>query len=292
VAVLWALAAAFGFGVADFLARESSRREGSLKTLFYVQFVGSPLAILLVASHSGTNWADIFSITGLLAFLISLEISVGNVLLYRALVKGPLLIVAPITSSFAVVTATLALLSGERPMTIQIVGMAVTIGGVILTTVVSSGSDLRGQDEYSASVKNWTSTGVASAIGAALLFGFGIWALGRVAPVLGSHSTVFVMRVAALAFFTMVLIAMKRPVQLQSNSSFRWILPLGALDTLALWFLNQGLLTGFTSVVSVITSLYSTVTIVLGYVLIGERITKLQQIGIVSTLTGVVLVSV
>jgi drug/metabolite transporter (DMT)-like permease len=64
------------------------------------------------------------------------------------------------------------------------------------------------------------------------------------------------------------------------------------LDTIATWFINLGLQTGLASVVSVITSLYSVVTIVLGYYLLRERITRTQQIGIGFTLAGLVLASV
>jgi drug/metabolite transporter (DMT)-like permease len=71
----------------------------------------------------------------------------------------------------------------------------------------------------------------------------------------------------------------------------RWIIPVALLDTLATWSISIGLQSGLASVVSVITSLYSVVTILLGYVLLGERITRSQQIGVGFTLAGVALAS-
>lgn len=48
---------------------------------------------------------------------------------------------------------------------------------------------------------------------------------------------------------------------------------------------------GLTSVASVITSLYSVVTVVLGYLIWKERIIRVQQAGVLLTLVGIVLVS-
>ena len=51
MAIIWGLAAAISYGVADFIARDASHREGSLKTLLYLNLVGSAAAAIVVAKR-------------------------------------------------------------------------------------------------------------------------------------------------------------------------------------------------------------------------------------------------
>jgi drug/metabolite transporter (DMT)-like permease len=48
---------------------------------------------------------------------------------------------------------------------------------------------------------------------------------------------------------------------------------------------------GLLSVVSVLSSLYPAVTVVLARVVLGERVTRVQEVGVFVTLTGVVAIS-
>lgn len=288
--IIWALSAAISYGIADFGAAEMGRREGVLKTLLYVQLFGSLVAVAVVAS-AGVSVRPVLSLTGVAAALISLELMAGNILLYRALAKGPLFVVAPITSGFVVITVLLSIISGERLRLSQAAGVVVTIAGVILVAAVSSSLGPKPAGSSHGRLPPWSNSGIGSAIGAAVLIGIGIWMLGLVVPSLGSHRTVLVMRLASLVLFVTVFLASKRPPGLHSWCSLKWLLPLAVLDTLAIWFMSQGFLSGLTSVVSVITSLYSVVTIVLGWVILEAKGTRVQQIGVAVTLVGVALVS-
>jgi drug/metabolite transporter (DMT)-like permease len=70
------------------------------------------------------------------------------------------------------------------------------------------------------------------------------------------------------------------------------MLPMGAFDAAGYWFYNVGLLYGLTSIVSVITGLFAIVTMLWGYVISKERISRIQWMGVAVTLAGVALVSV
>jgi drug/metabolite transporter (DMT)-like permease len=292
MALIWALSAALGFGIADLCAREASQQESSLKTLLYLYIIGLPAAAILLVFSGVGRWQDVVSWMGLAGAAVGLIIALGTVCLYRALVIGPLLIVAPIASSFAVVTFVLSLLSGERPTRLQMIGLIVTLGGVIFATL-SSGPDhaeagplvTRGQGRL-------VSVGVIFAIGTALLHGIGFWLLRYIVPVLGSQATVLVMRVSTLPFLILFFMAAHMPLRLNTASSLKWLVPVGVLDTAASWFYNLAVDTGLTSIVSVITSLYSVVTVILGYLLWQERITRIQQVGVLITLAGIAMVSV
>jgi drug/metabolite transporter (DMT)-like permease len=291
MAIIWALAAAFGYGISDYIARGASQREGSIKTMLYLQLVGSLVAGVLVFLSEPIPWQQVFSLTGLAAVLISLEFIAAGTLLYHALAVGPLMIVAPIVSSFAAVTVVLSLLSGERPGTLQIIGIVVTIAGVVLAATASGEPERERQPSVDEHPSTGGPSGVVMAVGAAVLIGIGSWLVRFIIPSLGSGTTVLVVRVSELVALSLFFLASKRSFQLRSLSSLKWLLPIGLLDTLANWFYNLGLLAGLTSIVSVIASLFSVVTVVLGYVISKERITRVQQIGILITLGGVALVS-
>ena len=289
MSIFWGLAAAFTLGVADFAAREAGQREGSLTTLLYVQLIGSPMTFVWVFLSTDVPWSNLTSPAAFLGIVSGILLTVGNLLFYQALVKGPLLIVAPITSSFAIVTILLSLLTGERPSPLQMTGIVITLTGVILAAVAGKEVFRFTEIENGKENKSWRSSGIALAIVAAILFGISFWLMKFAALKLGSQLTVLVLRQTALVVMVMVFLLTKRSPYLISLASLRWVATIAILDTSANWFINLGLQSGFASVVSVITSLYCVVTIILGYLLLRERITRSQQIGIGFTLAGVVL---
>lgn len=292
MAILWALGSAFSFGIADYLARDASQVEGSFRTLFYLQLLGTPVAAVFVVLGGGNDlWGRILTPAGLGAVLVSLVSTGAALFLYRALAKGPLLIVSPVASSFAAVTAVLSLIAGERPAPINAIGMVVTLAGVVLSAITTDETSDAMDPVSQGGVRAWVSGGVASAIGAALLFGLDFFILRYVIPTLGSQVTTLMTRVTTLAILGGLALVANRSVTLRTTSSFKWLVPMGILDTSAVLFANQGLSMGLTSIVSVTVSLFSVVTIILGFAIAKERITRVQQIGIAITLAGVALVS-
>ena len=290
MAIAWALAAACGFGIADLCAREASQKESTLRTLWYLQLIGIPTSALFLLIGNGVPWSQVFSWSGLAGVGVGLILSLGTIFLYRALVAGPLLIVSPIASSFAVVTFVLSLLSGERPTNLQLIGLFLTMLGVILAAITSNQSV---QPELSTQKSSWVSIGVIYALGTTLLHGLGFWLLRFIVPVLGSESLVLIMRLTTIPLIFIIAWVSKASLQLtNASASLRWLLPVGILDTAANLFYNLAVGSGLTSVVSVITSLYSVVTVVLGYLIWKERIIRVQQVGVFVTLVGIALVSI
>jgi drug/metabolite transporter (DMT)-like permease len=291
VSILWGLAAAFTLGVADFAAREAGQREGSLTTLLYVQLIGSPITFIWIFLSTDIPFSNLTSLATILGVVSGFQLIIGNLLFYQALIIGPLLIVAPITSSFAIVTILLSLLTGERPTPLQMTGIVITLTGIILAAAAGTDFFRFSGIENTRNNKTWRSSGILLAILAAILFGISFWLMKYAVLSLGSQLTVFVTRQTALVVMVIIFLVTKRSPYLLSYDSLRWIGTIAILDTGASWFINLGLQSGFASIVSVITSLYSVVTITLGYLLLRERITRSQQIGIGFTLAGVVLSS-
>src|SRR5882724_11450606 len=136
--ILLGLAASLCWGTADFVVRYATRLIGPYRTLFYMQFLGlTAITIYLLASgdlvallrhNSWQPWAWLL--------LISILNTCSSLALYRAFTVGIMMIVSPITSAYAAITALLSFLFGEKVSLIHANGMGLVLLGVILTATV------------------------------------------------------------------------------------------------------------------------------------------------------------
>ncbi|MDE3228787.1 MAG: EamA family transporter, partial [Chloroflexota bacterium] len=138
--VLLGLAAAVCWGVADYCMRGATHTVGPFRSLYFMQVVSLLALVVIVApwlrpSFAGASPAAIWATAGL-----SLVIMVGAALLYRSFHIGVLAIVSPIAASFGAIAAGLALLAGERPTALTLVGLALALVGVILSGMAPASS--------------------------------------------------------------------------------------------------------------------------------------------------------
>ena len=71
-----------------------------------------------------------------------------------------------------------------------------------------------------------------------------------------------------------------------------WVIPVALLDTAANVAYNLGITVSLIAVVSVISSLFSAVTVLLAWVFLRERLARWQWAGVGAILVGIALVSV
>lgn len=273
----YGLIAALGYGTADVVATASARRSGVMPTLLAIQVAGSVavgVALMLDGtSPTGPAWAWLLAVA-----LASLNFA-GMLLLYRAFAIGTLSLVSPIASGFAVVTAGLAFLSGERPPQLALVGTAALITGVALVSGVTSTAGA-------------TRAGVPEAIGAALSLGAFYWGLGVIIPEMGVLWPVLVSRVVQAFIALGVLWARPTMPGVPARPSLQLCVVAGILDTVALVAFNVGVESAFTTTTTAITSLYSVVTVFLAWVLFRERLAPGQWGGVVAVIAGIFIVSI
>src|SRR6476620_9399118 len=130
--ILFGLTAALCWGVADFVITRIARALGVAQAFFYVQIIGMGLIGLLLLANpaipapSAGMW--------MLVVGIGLFNLAGTLLLYRSFAIGTLALVSPIASAFAVISALLALLAGERPAPAALLGALVLVGGVVIVS--------------------------------------------------------------------------------------------------------------------------------------------------------------
>jgi drug/metabolite transporter (DMT)-like permease len=140
--------------------------------------------------------------------------------------------------------------------------------------------------------------GLPEAIGAMLTFGVGYWLLDFIVPTLGGVTTAFIAKVGdliALGLIALVL-AWGAPRKTQpklrlSQTFWLWVIPVALLDTAANIAYNIGIATALTSVVVTLSSLFSAVTVLLAWVVLRERLALWQWVGVLTILSGVLLVN-
>jgi drug/metabolite transporter (DMT)-like permease len=219
---------------------------------------------------------------------------IATLLFYRAFEIGTLSLVSPIAPGFAVVTALLALLNGERPALPALGGTLLLIAGVIIVT-----STPEKQEQSSLA-------GVPEALGAALCYGTIFWALDFVTPALGRFWPLLIFRITILCGVLLTLVlangrhvsqtrAEHRPTALLRGSAPRmvWLAALAAavVDSLAWVAFMEGTRSEHTAIVTALASLFSAVTVLLAWSVLRERLTSTQWAGVAIILLGVLLVS-
>jgi drug/metabolite transporter (DMT)-like permease len=291
--VLFGLATALSWGSADLFARFATRRIGTFRTMLYMQTCGFCLLTLVMPRLGG--WGHLFDGSGWQPWAWGILAGVLNtsstLALYRSFEIGKLSVVAPISASYPVLTMLLSALTGERLTALRLAGLVLAIAGVI---VVARGeqvpSDANAIDEQKQPAKK--RLGVNWAIFSAVCFGVMFWLLGmRVVPLIGSTPSVWIIRLSSAAATALVMLFTRQSRALPLRRDVPLILAMGALDTCAYLFNNYGMLHEQTSVVSVLASLYGAVTVALAALLLHEKVTASQWLGIGAIFVSIILIS-
>lgn len=303
--ILFGLTAALCWGVGDFCARGASHAGGSFRTLLTMNLLAA-VGLSLIGWPTGLLRFEHPSFAWLLAAAtVNLTILGGAFLLYRAFVVGVLALVSPIAASFAALTAVLSILSGERPGAVQFLGIVVTIAGVTLTSTVPGHPATAERMKHA---KGWfgMQPGVVEAIASMFIFGVCYWLLRFIVARLGGVQTAYVGKIVDAVALSLVAGALfiwsrgrrsaarLRALPADPMATRRLLLLAGAnaaLDTGTNVAYNLGIVGSLTSIVSVLSSLFSAVTVLLAAVFLRDRLSRLQWLGVAAILLGVALVS-
>ncbi len=272
---LLSLLASLLWGGADFLGGKVSRRLATY-TVIGVSQAFSLLMLVPVAVATGEldaargylGWGAAAGLVGLVAL--------GA--FYTGLADGTMGVVAPIAATGVALPVIVGLAAGDSPSSGQLLGLAAAVLGVLL----SSGPELRSAGRPAR--RPMLLAGVA-AVG----FGSVIVLVAH-----GSRTSVVMTLLTMRAVTVGVLLALAG-VRLRRPAVARTDLPvlaaIGAGDVAANACYAVASQTGLLSIVAVLASLYPAVTAVLAHQLLGERLSRMQTVGIVGALGGVALIA-
>lgn len=293
MAIILGLTGAICWGVADFIARFASQRIGAYRTTLFAQWFGfSVLSAYLMWSGGISRGVAPGWQPWALAALAGLINAAGSLALYHSFQIGTMSIVAPVSSSYPALTIILALLSGEHIGSVRGMGLLVTFVGVILAATSFSPDANHASSGNGRTSKAHLSKGVGWAIFAAASFGFQFWYLGYfVVPLVGAAVSVWVIRLSTFTSLALVAAPARQSIRLPRGAVWWMLAAVGLIDTSAFVANNAGLHTGQISVVTVLTSLYGAVTVLLAWIFLREKVERSQWFGIVLVFAGIILVS-
>jgi len=192
-------------------------------------------------------------------------------------------IVAPIAATGVVLPVLAGIISGERPGVVRLVGVVVAIVGVVLSSR---------QPDDGTRVASSMGLSVLLALVAAVGFGGEFILLSEASkgePLWGGAAT--------LAAYLLLLViaagvAVARGAAIApQRSTFPWLLALGLTFGGANAFFALATRHGELAAVAVSASLYPVVTVILARVVLKEHVRRVQEVGIVAALAGIMMIA-
>jgi len=282
MAALLGFLSALLYGCSDFFGGLAARRIPALETSL-LAFGAASIVVLGVAVAAPPSWSTAALVCGVIAGLVG---AIGQWAFYGALAAGPMSVISPgVAMIYALAPALAGILGGERFRPVGYLGLV----GVVVAAVLLSVPRSRGAARL---------TPRALGLGLVAGIGFAGWIIAidaapddsGVAPVLADYAT------SLLVYLTILVITMVRRrraarregldpstfalVQLERRGVGLALvagLQIGAANAL----LVTGLHLGDLAIVGVLNALYPLGTVLLALMLLRERLSVLQLVGVV-----------
>ena len=275
-AVLLALASSVTWGVADFSGGMLSRRLPLAAVTVFSQGAGFLLLLLVTAYSRSLDWHS-----ASLGVVAGLGGGAGLACFYAALSRGTMSIVAPITACSAVVPVGLALAAGERPSPFA-------LAGSFVVRRAGRGGPRLGRG---AVLGRPGATGRARPRRRGRARDRCLRLLPR--PRLARRSALSTLvgaRVGSLSLLAVWALVTRSSVRLTRRLAPA-VIAVGLADVSANALFALASQHGLIAIVSVLGSLFPIVTVVLAHVVLRERLSPLQRLGVVVALAGVAVVA-
>jgi drug/metabolite transporter (DMT)-like permease len=198
---------------------------------------------------------------------------------FAAMARGPMSIVAPISSLGAVVPIAVGLSRGEQPAALQLAGLLVALAGIALAV-------REAEHPHAVEVP-------ARSIALAALSGLGFGTFFTGLDAAASHDAIWAAvggRTGGSAAVVLAALAVPAAVQFQ-RAALPALLAIAVLDTLANVLFATATREGLLSLVAVAGSLYPVATIVLARFVLAERLVRTQKVGVGLALGGVAMIA-
>ena len=273
-----ALLAAAGFGVSDFVGGIASRRVAALRVVL-VSYPAAMVLLTLVALVVGGH------VTGpaiLWGTLCGFTQSFGMWWFYAALGSGPISVVSPLTAVLvAGVPVAAGVAMGERPGAPASIGIVLALLAVILVSREASDDDV--------TPHRFTSKVAWLTVGSGLAFGLNFVMIAQ-APAEAKLWPLVFARISATVLVVLIAAATANLKPLPPFS-MKLALAAGALDAVGSVAMLLALQASLLSLASVLISLYPAATVVLAMLVLEERVTRWQAVGMVLALAAVALIA-
>lgn len=273
-AALLALGASIVWGCSDYVGGLKSRALPVLTVLAASQPFGLLMLGIMVAVRgsgppgSEVAWSALSALLG----------TIGLVAFYRGMAVGAISVIAPIAAASAIIPVAWGVASGESLSPTQIAGIGAALAGGIAASLErrEEGTQL--------------SAGVGWAVLAMLCFG-AYFVPMHAAATRDWLWPAFLFRCTSVSLVWAAALVRRSPPR-AIRPHLLALVAIGFLDTGGnAFFAAASAQHGLLSIVSVLGSLYPVVTVLMARVLLGERVQRTQDAGVLLALAGVVLVT-
>lgn len=282
-AIIFALIAYFGWGVGDIFGTIAVRKIGPYSTALW-RFILGIILFSLYAPFALNSLKNLSFYILAINIVIGIIGIIGLLCFYEGLRRSSPSLVGTIYAGFAALVVVFSVIFLKEPITTsQVISIVIIFLGIFLCTF-----DFKQIKKG----KRFIDAGVLFAIAA--MFSHGIYFTFIKIPVqaLGWYWPAMI----SLLMFPLLLIFMKvRKIALVNPTHKGVLFPVIAnsiLLTAAEFSFNSAIGRGLTTIVAPIAGSYPTLFVVLAFLIFKDPIKKQQIVGIITTLVGIVLLSI
>lgn len=289
IAFIGGLAGMLGWGFADFFAKKTIDEIGELPSLVWAHVFGT-LGFAFVALYQylvynvGITVPSDISTWGLLMFFGALQ-AIVYLLLYKGFAKGQLAVLNPIFASYSGLAALISIIVFAEVVTGNILLAIITIFvGVILISTDLPALKTRRLNFHS---------GVKEVGFGALLAA--VWTVAWAQFIGGQDWIAFALYMYGFMTLTAFAVAKLQRIPLNViKTPFLWnfLVMIGLCEMVAYLGISLGFsLTTHTSIVAVLSGAFSLPTIILARVFLREKVARIQTIGSIVIILGIVILA-
>jgi drug/metabolite transporter (DMT)-like permease len=242
-----------------------------------------PVATVMLGALAATAGGPVLPGALLWGALYGISQVVGVYWFYAAVAAGPISVVSPLAAMLnAAVPVAFGVALGERP------GEAASVGVVLaMVAVVLVGRE--SPDDEDVRTHRFTSKVAWLTVGCGVAFGLD-FALLHEAPVESRLWPLFFARAAATVLVFAVA-GMRGNFQLPSSTPLRLAVTAAVLDTCANISMLLAIQKWLLSLASILISLYPAITVVLAIIVLRERLTRWQGLGMILAAVSVGMIA-
>jgi len=281
LSILCGIGGMFGWGIYDFLGGVYAKQIGPFKSFFWSQLAGFIFALLLIFAFTINFNVPILVI--LLLPIAAIFYSAGYLLFFKGFELGNVSIIAATMNLWAVFTMLFAFIfMGQRLSAPQSMGVFMIISGVTLASL--SRSDIKNQ-------RFQLSSGVKETVLGAFFFGV-FWNISEViSEEIGWLLTTLFVKFGIILFLLLFSYLMKRELDLNKAAAKTkcMVVLMGIIEAGAVAIVNYGLTIGDAILITPIASALSMVTITLAILFLKDTVTKLQMLGVITAIAGIIV---
>lgn len=275
------LVSAVLYGSADFFGGLTARRANTIATVVWSQFAGLVLLLLVlpflppttVSSHDWT-WGFVAGLSG----------GIGVAFLYRALAVGKMAVVAPTTAVIAaMIPVAFAFFMGERLRPLTFAGVALALVAIFLVSRPASIPE-----SPDAEPRATFPPGFGLALLSGIAVGIFFLSLARTSTAAGMWPLIAA-RISSISLFVVIALVARRTLRMDRTAAGTATLG-GALDMAANAVYMIAARIGPLSIVVTLASLYPASTVILARVILRERLSVVQGVGMGCALAAVAII--